>query len=140
MTDLRGTPLAVLVSSASRHDVNFMLPLVFCSFPRVGGIPGRPPETPKVVRADAGYTSQNLLSILAWCGIRAELPNVAKRTQPVLANSAGRSNEQSPGSNSTAESASAENATSPPFRPSYLSLAHSSPINNSSGNGSEHMF
>ena len=74
MTDSQGTPLAVLVSSANRHDVNFMLPLVFCSFPRVGGVPGRPPQMPKVVRADAGYTSQDVLNLFAWCGIQAEIP------------------------------------------------------------------
>lgn len=74
MTDPHGTPLAVLVSSANRHDVNFMLPLVFCSFPRVGGVSGRPPEAPKVVRADAGYTSQDLLRLFAYCGIQTEIP------------------------------------------------------------------
>ena len=139
MTDRRGTPRAVLVSSASRHDVNFMLPLVFCAFPKVGGAPGRPPQTPKVVRADAGYTSRYLLRVLTSCGIRAEIPpNAAKRTQPVAANSAGQTNERSPGSSSTAESASDANAMPLPFKPSSSSLALSSPINNLRGYSSDH--
>lgn len=74
MTDRSGTPLAVIVSAANEHDVRFLLPLVFCAFPRVGGTPGRPREKPEVVRADQGYTSKDLLSLLDECGIEAEIP------------------------------------------------------------------
>ena len=68
----------MLVSAANQHDVNFMLPLVFCLFPAIGGVVGRPPQTPKLVRADAGYTSQCLLNLLSWCGIGAEIPQRGK--------------------------------------------------------------
>jgi len=74
MTDSQGTPLAVLVSAANQHDIKFILPLIFCKFPAIGGLVGRPRQTPKMVRADAGYTSQDLLNLLRWCGIRAEIP------------------------------------------------------------------
>ena len=80
MTDSQGVPLAVLVSAANRHDVNFILPLIFLHFPRIGGVVGRPPKTPKMVRADAGYTSKDLLRLLRWCGIQAEIP---QRGEPV---------------------------------------------------------
>ena len=74
MTDRRGTPLAVIVSAANEHDVRFLLPLVLCEFPRLGGAPGRPREKPQVVRADRGYTSKDLLSLLGECGIEAQIP------------------------------------------------------------------
>ena len=38
MTTGDGTPLAVIVSAANRHDVNFLLPQLFTSFPRLGGL------------------------------------------------------------------------------------------------------
>lgn len=74
MTTPQGTPLAVEVSSANSHDVNHLVPLVVCQFPRVGGVVGRPRTKPKVVRADRGYTSSALIGLLGWCGIRAEIP------------------------------------------------------------------
>lgn len=74
MTDARGTPLAVIVSAANEHDVRFLLPLVLREFPRLGGVPGRPRERPRIVRADQGYTSKDLLSLLAACGIEGEIP------------------------------------------------------------------
>ena len=74
MTDRHGTPLAVIVSAANDHDVRFLLPLVFCEFPRLGGAPGRPREKPTSVRADTGYTSKDLLTLLHACGVRAEIP------------------------------------------------------------------
>ena len=82
MTDSQGTPLAVLVSAANQHDVNFILPLVFCHFPKIGGVAGRPPEAPKIVRADAGYTSKDLLNLLRWCGIQGDIP---QRGEPPVA-------------------------------------------------------
>lgn len=78
MTDSQGTPLAVLVSAANQHDIKFILPLIFCMFPAIGGLVGRPRQTPKMVRADTGYTSQDLLNLLSWCGINAEIPQRGK--------------------------------------------------------------
>ncbi len=78
MTDSQGTPLAVLVSAANQHDINFILPLIFCMFPAIGGLAGRPRKTPTMVRADTGYTSQDLLNLLSWCGINAEIPQRGK--------------------------------------------------------------
>ena len=74
MTDPRGTPLAVIVSGANEHDVKFIMPLVFMMLPRIGGLPGRPRQYPRQVRADQGYTSQDLLNLFAACGIEAEIP------------------------------------------------------------------
>jgi transposase len=78
MTDPLGSPLAVMVSAANKHDVNFILPLLFCCFPSVGGVVGRPPTKPELVRADAGYTSQDVLNLLALGGIEAEIPQRGK--------------------------------------------------------------
>ena len=84
MTDSRGTPLAVVVSAANEHDVRFLLPLVLMHFPRLGGTLGRPREKPAVVRADAGYTSKELLALLAACGIGAEIPQRGQHAPPGL--------------------------------------------------------
>lgn len=80
MTDSQGTPLSVLVSAANQHDVNFILPLIFCMFPAIGGLVGRPRKTPQMVRADTGYTSQDLLNLLSCCGIDAEIPQRGKES------------------------------------------------------------
>ena len=74
MTDPQGTPLAVIVSAAHEHDVNFILPLVYLSLPRIGGPLGRPRQYPATVRADSGYTSKDLLKIFKATGIEAEIP------------------------------------------------------------------
>ena len=74
MTSSQGTPLAVVVSAANQHDVNFILPLVYHAFPRIAGGPGRPRELPALVRADTGYTSKHLLAIFNATGIEAEIP------------------------------------------------------------------
>lgn len=84
MTGRHGTPLAVVVSAANEHDVRFIVPLIFLHFPRVGGLPGRPRELPKVVRADAGYTSKDLLWILSEAGIAAEIPQRGHAVLPGL--------------------------------------------------------
>ena len=80
MTARDGTPLAVIVSAAQRHDVNFLLPLVFVRFPQLGGLPGRPRKLPRMVRADRGYTSADLLAILHGCGIETEIPQRGQAT------------------------------------------------------------
>lgn len=74
MTDSAGTPISVIVSAANEHDVNFILPLVFTKFPHVSGAKGRPRTKPEVVRADAGYTSRDVLDVLASADIRGEIP------------------------------------------------------------------
>lgn len=74
MADSAGTPIAVIVSAANEHDVNFILPLVFTKFPKVAGAKGRPRTKPQVVRADTGYTSKDVLDVLASAGIRGEIP------------------------------------------------------------------
>jgi len=84
MTDPHGTSIAVEVSGANRHDVNFILPLVFHRFPKVGGVPRRPLETPCQVRADTRYTSKDLLNLFAWCGIRTQIPQRGEKHPPGL--------------------------------------------------------
>lgn len=74
MTSKGGIPLAVIVSGANEHDVNFILPLVFLMLPNIGGRPGRPRRLPRRVRADKGYTSKDLLEIFRQCGIDAVIP------------------------------------------------------------------
>jgi transposase len=73
MADSAGTPIAVIVSAANEHDVNFILPLVFTKFPKVAGANGRPRTKPQMVRADTGYTSKDVLDVLACAGIRGEI-------------------------------------------------------------------
>jgi hypothetical protein len=84
MTDSAGTPIAVIVSAANEHDVNFILPLVFTKFPNVVGAKGRPRTKPQVVRADTGYTSQDVLDVLASAGIRGEIPQRGKANSESL--------------------------------------------------------
>lgn len=79
MTSNSGIPLAVIVSGANEHDVNYILPLVFLKLPQIGGRPGRPRRYPRCVRADQGYTSNALLWILRKCRIQARIP---QRGQP----------------------------------------------------------
>jgi transposase len=74
MSDPEGIPVAVIVSGANEHDINFILPLVFQRLPVVGGKRGRPYVFPKVVRADCGYTSRDLLYIFRETKIKAFIP------------------------------------------------------------------
>ena len=74
MSDSAGTPIAVIVSAANEYDVNFILPLVFTKFPKVAGAKGRPRTKPQMVRADTGYTSKDVLDVLASAGIRRAIP------------------------------------------------------------------
>lgn len=74
MTSREGVPLAVIVSAANQHDVRWLLPLVLQQFPVLRGRCGRPRRVPRMVRADSGYTSKHLLTMLNWCGILAEIP------------------------------------------------------------------
>ena len=79
----------VFVSRASDHDVKFLLQLVLLAFPIISGAPGRPRELPRLVRADQGYTSKDLLGL---CGVRAEIPQRGKDSVAF----AGPSSERSP--------------------------------------------
>jgi len=56
ITDARGTPLAVVITGANRHDVTQLLPLVD-KLPQVGGKRGRPKRKPKKLYGDRGYDS-----------------------------------------------------------------------------------
>lgn len=79
MTSKGGIPLAVIVSGANEHDVNFILPLVFLMLPRIGGRRGRPRQFPERVRADQGYTSDDLLTLFRQRGIDAQIPQRGKK-------------------------------------------------------------
>lgn len=74
MTSREGIPLAVILTAANEHDIRQLMPLVMNKFPKVGGLVGRPLDRPKVVIADAGYASQDLLGLLQACQIEAIIP------------------------------------------------------------------
>lgn len=84
MSSSEGVPLAVILSAANEHDVNFILPLVYTKLPRIGGLRGRPREFPSTVRADCGYTSKDVLTVFAVSGIDAEIPQRGKDVEPGL--------------------------------------------------------
>jgi transposase len=56
ITDAKGTPLAVIITAANRHDVTQILPLVE-KLPNAAGKVGRPQRKPKALYADRGYDS-----------------------------------------------------------------------------------
>jgi len=56
LTDGRGTPLAVTLTAANRHDVTQLLPLVD-AVPPVRGRVGRPRRRPEALYADRAYDS-----------------------------------------------------------------------------------
>jgi transposase len=58
ITDGRGTPLAVIITGANRHDVTQLLPLVE-KIPAIGGRRGRPIRRPKELYGDRGYSSKS---------------------------------------------------------------------------------
>lgn len=57
LTDGNGTPLSAHTTSANRHDVTQLLPLVD-AIPAVRGNPGRPRRRPDALLADRGYDSE----------------------------------------------------------------------------------
>lgn len=73
ITDGEGTPLAVEVTAANRHDVTMLLPLVD-AVPAIGGRVGRPRRRPARVLADKGYDSNRHREALKTRGIRPEIP------------------------------------------------------------------
>lgn len=56
ITDAKGTPLAVILTGANRHDVTQLLPLVE-KLPPIHGVKGRPRKKPRALYADRGYDS-----------------------------------------------------------------------------------
>lgn len=56
ITDAKGTPLAVTLTGANRHDVTQLLPLID-ELPRVQGKRGSPKRKPQKLYADRGYDS-----------------------------------------------------------------------------------
>jgi transposase len=56
------------------HDLRQLLTLLFQKFPRIGGVPGRPLETPLQVTADKGYDCQTTRALLAGVGIETQIP------------------------------------------------------------------
>ena len=57
LTDARGTPLAVIITGANRHDVTQLIPLVD-HLPKIRGKPGRPRQKVKELYGDRGYDSE----------------------------------------------------------------------------------
>jgi transposase len=56
LTDARGTPLAVILTGANRHDVTQLMPLLE-KVPEFGGRPGSPRRRPRSLYGDRGYDS-----------------------------------------------------------------------------------
>src|SRR5215831_10454026 len=78
LTDANGIPVVARLTSANRHDVTQLLPLVD-AIPPLGGRPGRPLRKPALVQGDRGYDSQPHRDELERRGIASQL---AKRRQP----------------------------------------------------------
>src|SRR3954467_11625631 len=78
LTDANGIPVVARLTSANRHDVTQLLPLVD-SIPPLRGRPGRPLRKPGVVQGDRGYDSQPHRDELERRGIASQL---AKRGRP----------------------------------------------------------
>lgn len=57
LTDAKGTPLAVTLTGANRHDITQLMPLLE-AIPPVKGRTGRPRRKPLRVQGDRAYDSQ----------------------------------------------------------------------------------
>ena len=68
------------MTAANLHDLRQLLTLVFQKFPRIGGVPGRPLETPLRVTADKGYDCQAGRDLLALAGIEARISRRREET------------------------------------------------------------
>ncbi len=108
MAGIAGTPISVIVSAANEHDVNFILPLIFTKFPSIGGAIGRPRTQQQSVCADAGYTSKDVLEVLAKRTLVPKFRNAVLVLQKDSGSDAGPLSEPSPGSSSFAELAFSE--------------------------------
>ena len=78
ITDARGIPLAVILTSANAHDVTQLLPLVN-AIPPLRGRCGRPRQRPDRVQGDRAYDSAAHRRALRTMGI---CPVLAKRRTP----------------------------------------------------------
>src|SRR5581483_961273 len=78
LTDGRGTPLSLLLTSANTSDVRELLPLVD-TVPLVAGQPGRPRQRPEELYGDRAYDSQPHREELRQRQIK---PRLARRGQP----------------------------------------------------------
>jgi transposase len=78
LTDANGIPVVARLTSANRHDVTQLLPLVD-AIPPLGGRPSRPLRKPRVVQGDRAYDSQAHRDALQQRGIATQL---ARRWRP----------------------------------------------------------
>lgn len=78
LTDAHGTPLAVRLTGANRHDVTQLLSLVD-AIPPVQGPVGRPRHRPDRLQGDRAYDSDPHRQRLRDCGIT---PVLARRRTP----------------------------------------------------------
>ena len=78
LTEARGIPLTAVLTSANRHDITQLLPLVD-AIPPLRGCPGRPVRKPGLIQGDRGYDSQPHRDALHRRGIDTQL---AKRRTP----------------------------------------------------------
>jgi transposase len=78
LTEARGIPLTALLTSANRHDITQLLPLVD-AIPPLRGCPGRPVRKPGLIQGDRGDDSQPHRDALQRRGIHSQL---AKRRTP----------------------------------------------------------
>jgi transposase len=75
LTDAGGVPVVCTLTSANRHDVTQLLPLVD-AIPPITGKPGRPLRVPENLYADRGYDSDPHRAELRARGI---VPHIARR-------------------------------------------------------------
>lgn len=78
LTDAQGVPLSLILTSANRHDVTQLLPLVD-AIPPIAGVRGAPKRKPALIQADRAYHSGPLRDALAEKGIDTE---IAQRGAP----------------------------------------------------------
>ena len=78
MVNKAGVPLVIHTAGANASDQTQILPVIL-DFPKVGGTPGRPKESPDDADADRGYDSEPTRTLLRWLGIE---PHIAKRRTP----------------------------------------------------------
>ena len=71
MVDPSGVPLAIRNAGDHRQIIPPVL-----KFPEVGGVPGRPKESPDELYADRGYDGEDTREFLRWLGVE---PHIAKR-------------------------------------------------------------
>ncbi|MGW2189386.1 IS5 family transposase [Streptomyces sp. NPDC001719] len=75
VVDRHGTPLAVTLTSGSRHDVTQLMPLLD-AIPRIRGRRGRPRHRPRRLFADRGYDYDKYRRLLRARGIT---PKIARK-------------------------------------------------------------